>query len=156
MGIFNKKNKTDKVEKKEDKKPVAKVTKKELKEEKSTTKSVAKKKTITKKVVKTTKSAATKGDGKAYKVLLRPIISEKATLGASLNKYVFEVSPKANKVEIKKASSEVYTVVPANVNILNKRGKNVRRGRNSGTTKSIKKAVVTLKKGDSIKLYEGI
>ena len=152
MGIFSKKTKDDKAKEGKDKESVAKKT--EAKEEKPTAKPAVKK-TSSKKVVKTSKSAA-RLDGNAYKVLLKPIISEKATLGAALNKYAFEVSGKANKVEIKKAISEIYGVVPTNVNIINKRGKNVRAGRHWGTTKSVKKAIVTLKKGDSIKLYEGI
>jgi large subunit ribosomal protein L23 len=153
MGIFSKKNKDDKADKKEVKEVAAK--KAVVKEEKPKAKPVPKEK-ATKKVAKTTKPVVTKGSGEAYRVLLRPIISEKATLGASLNKYVFEVATSTNKVEIKKAISEIYGVVPASINILNKRGKNVRRGRHWGTTRSVKKAVVTLKKGDSIKLYEGI
>ena len=92
----------------------------------------------------------------AYKVLVRPIISEKATMGASIGKYVFEVSLKANKVEVKKAIEEVYGVVPASVNVINKRGKTVHFGRHFGATKNTKKVIVTLKKGDTIKLYEGI
>ncbi|RJQ35602.1 50S ribosomal protein L23 [Candidatus Parcubacteria bacterium] len=94
--------------------------------------------------------------GDAYRILLKPVISEKATISASQNKYVFEVADKANKVEVKKAILEVYGVVPKAVNILNQGGKTVRFGRRVGKTKNIKKAVVTLKKGDSIKLYEGI
>lgn len=92
----------------------------------------------------------------AHRILLRPMISEKSTVGVSLNKYVFEVHPKANKVEIKKAVEAVYGVKPLDVNIINVRSKSVRFGRHSGRTKALKKALVTLKKGDSIKLYEGI
>lgn len=108
------------------------------------------------KPVKEAKSKSEKSQKMAYRILIRPLISEKATIGVSLNKYVFEVAPDANKVEIKKAIEEIYGIVPSSVNVLNKSGKNVRFGRYQGRTKSIKKAVVTLKKGDSIKLYEGI
>ncbi len=92
----------------------------------------------------------------AYRVLLKPVISEKATIGASINKYTFEVAVDANKVEIKKAIEVVYNVVPKSVTIVNQRGKYVRFGKYSGVTKRVKKAIITLKKGDSIKLYEGI
>ena len=89
-------------------------------------------------------------------VLLRPVISEKATLANSLNQYVFSVSNKANKVEIKKAIKAVYGVMPKAVNVINELGKNVRVGRKFGKRKNTKKAIVTLKKGDSITIYEGI
>ena len=137
MGLFSKKTK-------EDKKDTAKKTDAKVK--------VADKKAVTKKVVKKSDKKA----GEAYRFLLRPIISEKATIGASDGKYTFEVSMDANKVAIKKAIEEVYGVMPTDVNIMNKIGKKVRSGRKYGRTKRIKKAVVTLRKGDSIKLYEGI
>ena len=137
MGLFSKKTK-------DDKKDTAKKTDAKVK--------VADKKAVTKKVVKKSDKKA----GEAYRFLLRPIISEKATVGAADGKYTFEVSMDANKVAIKKAVEEVYGVVPTDVNIMNKIGKKVRSGRKYGRTKRIKKAVVTLRKGDSIKLYEGI
>ncbi|MDD5749223.1 MAG: 50S ribosomal protein L23 [Patescibacteria group bacterium] len=105
---------------------------------------------------KVVKSAGQNKVQRAYRILIRPIISEKATIGVSLNKYVFEVAQDANKVEIKKAIKEVYGINPQAVNIVNQRGRQVRFGRYFGQTKNTKKAVVTLKKGDSIKLYEGI
>ena len=140
MGLFSKKTK-------EDKKDVAKKVDVKVKAAKKEVK-----KAETKKVIKKSSKKA----GEAYRFLLRPIISEKATIGASDGKYTFEVSMDANKVAIKKAIEEVYGVMPTDVNIMNKRGKNVRYGRKYGRTKNIKKAIVTLRKGDSIKLYEGI
>ena len=95
-------------------------------------------------------------DSAAYKVLLRPVISEKATVGASQGKYVFEVNSKANKVSVKKAVQEIYGVEPIKVNMINQIGKFVRRGKQTGRTKNTRKAIITLKKGESIKLYEGI
>ncbi|PWB38518.1 MAG: 50S ribosomal protein L23 [Parcubacteria group bacterium] len=92
----------------------------------------------------------------SHKVLLRPLISEKSTIGASLNKYVFEVSRGSNKVEIKKAIADIYGVKPLSVNIINEDSHQARFGRHMGKTKKIKKAIVTLKKGQTIKLYEGI
>lgn len=144
MGLFNKKTSsakdtgTKKTPKSEDKAGGATVIQDKLK------------------VVKEPKIKISQNQKMAYRILIRPVISEKATIGVSLNKYVFEVAPDANKVEIKKAIKELYGIVPFSVNILNRSGKDVRFGRYEGRTKSIKKAVVTLKKGDSIKLYEGI
>jgi large subunit ribosomal protein L23 len=94
--------------------------------------------------------------GDAYRILIKPLITEKATNLSSENKYVFEVRGKANKLEIKKAIKNVYGVEPINVNIVNVSGKSVRFGRTSGRTKDRKKAIVTLKEGDKIEVYEGV
>lgn len=85
-------------------------------------------------------------------ILIRPIITEKSTFLEKEGKYVFEVSPKANKIEIKKAIEEIYKVKPIKINIIKVKGKTVRYGRTSGRTKSWKKAIVTLKKGEKIDL----
>ena len=97
-----------------------------------------------------------KAIGRPAKYLIKPLISEKSTMVHALNKYIFEVSQDANKVEVKKAIQELYNVRPIKVNMIISDGKYVRYGRNYGKTKKVKKAIVTLKKGDSIKLYEGI
>ncbi len=85
-------------------------------------------------------------------ILIRPIITEKSTLLEKENKYVFEVHPKANKIEIKKAFEKIYKVKPIKVNIIKLKGKPIRYGRTSGRTKSWKKAIITLKKGEKIDL----
>jgi len=106
---------------------------------------------------KVVKKAEKKEDTKnAYKVLFRPIVTEKGTYLASHNKYIFEVATKTNKIEIKKAIKAVYGVDVVNVNILNVSGKNVRYGKTKGRTKDRKKAIVTLPKGQSIEVYEGV
>jgi large subunit ribosomal protein L23 len=61
-----------------------------------------------------------------------------------------------NKVEVKKAIRVIYKVDPVSVNIANFSGKKVRYGRRSGKTKDWKKAIVTLKSGDKIQVYEGV
>lgn len=86
-------------------------------------------------------------------VLVRPVITEKATLTGT---YIFEVTQSANKSEVKKAVQRAYGVTPKNVRIMNVSGKRVRWGRVEGTRKNWKKAVVRLKDGDSINVYEGI
>jgi len=110
---------------------------------------VSKKEAKPKKVL----AAAKKEDtGRAYHILIRPVITEKLTMEG---KYGFRVSRDANKVEIAKAVTKVYGVLPVAVNIVNVRGKKIRYGRTSGTTAAWKKAVVTLKKGDKIDIVEG-
>lgn len=92
----------------------------------------------------------------AYRVLLRPLITEKAADMGPENKYVFAVSPKANKIEIAQAIQEVYGVKPNAVNVINVSGKRVRQGRISGQRKDWRKAVVTLPAGKTINIYEGV
>ncbi len=107
------------------------------------------------KTVKTVKAKST--DTKdAYKVLLRPLITEKATDLATMNKYCFEVSKRTNKIEIKKAIKSLYNVDPIDVNIIVNRGNSVRYGKITGKKKKWKKAIITLKQGDKIQLYEGV
>jgi len=86
----------------------------------------------------------------APKILIKPIITEKATALGALNKYVFEVASRANKIEIKKAIKELYNVEPIEINILKVKGKLVRYGKARGRTKNWKKAIVGLKKGQKI------
>ena len=116
---------------------------------------IAPKKDSEKAVVKKTEKES-KTPSIAYKVLVKPLVTEKAADLQVQNKYVFEVSVKANKITIAQAIEELYGVKPEGINIIRMRGKNVRYGRTRGTTKKWKKAIVTLKKGDSIQVYEGI
>lgn len=101
------------------------------------------------------KVAATKFDG-AHRVLIRPLITEKAANFGVLNKYAFVVTGNSNKVEVAKAVLAVYGVKPVNVNIVCVKGKAVTRGRIKGRRSDLKKAIVTLKKGDTIQIYEGV
>ncbi|MFH1781049.1 MAG: 50S ribosomal protein L23 [Patescibacteria group bacterium] len=89
----------------------------------------------------------------AYKVLIKPLITEKAT---ATNTYLFAVNPKTNKQEIKKAIQVVYGVKPLKINIINFSGRGVRWGKSTGKTKSWKKAIVYLKEGESIQTFEGV
>ena len=88
------------------------------------------------------------------RVLIRPLITEKATNLSAIGKYLFEVAPKANKADIKKAIKFLYKVNPIKVNIIKVRGKKVRYGKARGKTKNWKKAIVTLKKGEKIEFTE--
>lgn len=97
-----------------------------------------------------------KGSGNAYKILVKPLITEKAANLGSENKYVFEVNVSSNKIEIAKAINEVYGVKPISVNIVNVGGKKVRYGRHFGKRKDTKKAIITLAAGKTIKIYEGV
>ena len=94
-------------------------------------------------------------------VLKKPIITEKATAsGEKLGQYGFIVSADANKVEIKKAVEKLYSVTVKSVNTMNAAGKIRNRytkaGNISGMKGQVKKAVVTLKKGETIDFYSSI
>ncbi|MDP3042824.1 MAG: 50S ribosomal protein L23 [bacterium] len=94
--------------------------------------------------------------GNAYKVLVKPLVTEKGSVMNAENKYIFEVAKKANKIEIAKAVIEVYGIKPVSVNIIKMQGKKTRYGKIAGKRKDWKKAVVTLPEGESIKVYEGV
>src|SRR3989344_1672742 len=87
---------------------------------------------------------------RAYAVLLKPLVTEKATDLGKLNQYVFAVAKDANKISVAKAVWQLYGVKPIRVNLLNQRGKAVSRGRISGRRRDWKKAVVTLPAGKQI------
>jgi large subunit ribosomal protein L23 len=92
----------------------------------------------------------------AYRVLLRPLVTEKGSHLGIQNKYLFEVGYDTNKIEVAKAVESVYGVKPTKVNIIKLAGKVVRRGRFEGRRKNWKKAIVTLPAGKTIQIYEGI
>ena len=94
--------------------------------------------------------------GHAYRVLIKPLITEKASSLGMYSQYAFEVAANANKIEVKKAIKKVYGVDPIKVNMMNISGKDVRYGRTEGRTKDWKKAIVTLAPGQKIDIQEGL
>jgi large subunit ribosomal protein L23 len=101
-------------------------------------------------------SISKKLSSNAYKVLCKPIITEKITNLAALNKYAFRINFNSNKIEVAKAFEDIYGVKPKSVNIIKVLGKKVRYGRISGVRKNSKKAIITLPEGKTIKVYEGV
>jgi large subunit ribosomal protein L23 len=91
-----------------------------------------------------------------YAVVVRPLITEKATLLAGERKYAFEVERRANKNQIRGAIETAFNVHVTKVNTQNVRGKKRTVGRRVSVTRSWKKAVVTLAEGDTIQIFEGI
>jgi len=91
-------------------------------------------------------------------IILRPIISEQSTEHVELKKYVFEVAPSANKIEIKKAIEDLFDVEVTKVTTLNMKGKAKRMGRYpTGRRKDWKKAVVKLSDSSkTIEFFEGL
>lgn len=94
-------------------------------------------------------------------VIIKPIITEKMTsISEKLNRYGFIVDKKANKVQVKKAVEEMYGVTVKDVNTMNYIGKKVvrytKKNYSSGRKNFFKKAVVTLKDGDTIDFFSNI
>jgi large subunit ribosomal protein L23 len=95
----------------------------------------------------------------AWNTIVRPVVSEKSTVLGEEGKYIFEVAPDANKIQIKAAVEEAFSnkkIQVAAVNILHVPGKVRRRGRSVGKTRSWKKAIVTLRAGQRLDLFEGV
>lgn len=89
-------------------------------------------------------------------ILKKPVVTEKSTSLLQDNKYTFVVDPSANKTEIKQAVEKVFKVKVEKVNTMNVKGKIKRVRRIPGRTPDTKKAIVTLKKGDKIEIFEGM
>jgi large subunit ribosomal protein L23 len=94
-------------------------------------------------------------------IILKPVITEKMNLkGETLRQYGFVVDKRANKVQIKKAIEELYGVTVESVNTMRYAGKLKSRftkaGLISGRKNSVKKAVVTLREGETIDFYSNI
>ena len=91
-----------------------------------------------------------------YEVLRRPLLTEKNATLQPQNKYVFEVDKKANKPQIKQAVEKAFKVRVTSVNVITVPGKRERVGRQIVLTSSWKKAMVTLRPGDKIEIFEGV
>ena len=91
-----------------------------------------------------------------YEILRRPLITEKSTVLQAQGKYAFEVADKANKPQIKQAVEKAFKVEVTAVNVMTVPGRRRRRGRRKVSGPSWKKAIVTLKPGDKIELFEGV
>ncbi len=92
-----------------------------------------------------------------YDVLIRPVVTEKSYALADDGQYVFEVDMRANKMQIKQAVETAFSVTVYDVNVMVMPAKINRRGsRELVRSAKWKKAIVTLKPGDRIQLYEGV
>ena len=90
-------------------------------------------------------------------VIVRPLITEKAmNMKEREGKYVFEVHPRANKLEIKRAVEEAFDVTVIRVRTLAVHGKRKRWGMTRGKRPDRKKAIVTLREGDIIEFFESV
>ena len=93
---------------------------------------------------------------KSYKIIRKPIVTEKATKLSEFNKVVFEVASSSNKNEIKSAVEKLFSVKVKSVNIINIKGKLKRFKGVLGKRIDIKKAVITLEEGNTIDISAGV
>lgn len=92
----------------------------------------------------------------AIRTIVRPIVTEKSSAAfQERGEYTFEVHPEANKTNIKAAIESLFGVKVVGVWTSQQRGKTRRVGTSSGLRPRWKKAIVTLRKGDTIEIFEG-
>jgi large subunit ribosomal protein L23 len=90
-------------------------------------------------------------------VIIRPVVSEKSYVLAAADKYTFRVHPKAHKTQIRQAVESLFPGVKVlDVRTMSVRSKPKRRGLTSGRTRSWKKAVVQVRPGDTIPIFQGL
>jgi large subunit ribosomal protein L23 len=92
----------------------------------------------------------------AMSILIRPVVSEKTYGLMDQGTYVFVVDPQATKIDVRNAVERAFNVKVTNVNTLNRKGKTTRNRRTgvTGARPSTKRAIVTLRQGDTINLFE--
>ena len=88
-------------------------------------------------------------------ILIKPVVSEKSYNQITENRYTFKVHKDAHKTQVRQAVEELFDVKVTSVNIVKMPAKPKRRGRILGTKPGWKKAIVQLRKGDSIEIFEG-
>lgn len=87
-------------------------------------------------------------------IIIKPLITEKSMAAIDNNSYTFEVHPSANKVQIKQAMKTILDVDATKINLAHVSGKNRIFSRVLGRTKRRKKAIVKIKAGQKIELFE--
>lgn len=91
-----------------------------------------------------------------HKIIRRPLVTEKTTLLREGNQYLFDVDPRANKIEIEKAVEKLFKVKVVDVRTLNVLGKKKRVGRLQGKKSDWKKAIVTVAPGSTIEIFDKV
>jgi large subunit ribosomal protein L23 len=92
----------------------------------------------------------------AGQVIIRPVVSEKSYVLATAGKYTFRVHPDAHKTQIKQSIEQLFDVTVVEVRTSTVPSKPKRRGFTAGRTRGWKKAVVQVREGDSIPIFQGL
>ena len=91
-----------------------------------------------------------------FEVLRKPLVTEKNTALQALGKYTFEIDSDATKNQVKQAVEKAFKVTVISVNVMSVRGQEKMVGRKKVAGGEWKKAIVTLKAGDKIQIFEGV
>ena len=91
-----------------------------------------------------------------FEVLRKPLVTEKNTSLQAQGKYAFEINRDATKNQVKQAVEKAFKVTVTSVNVMSVRGTERWVGRKKVSGSSWKKAIVTLKRGDKIQIFEGV
>jgi len=89
-------------------------------------------------------------------VIIRPVVSEKSYVLAAAGKYTFRVHPDAHKTQIRQAIESLFDVGVLGVHTMSVKSKPKRRGQIQGRTRTWKKAIVQVREGDSIPIFQGL
>ena len=89
-------------------------------------------------------------------VILRPVLSEKSYVLSAANRYTFRVHPDAHKTQIRQAAEALFDVHVVEVRTLSVRSKPKQRGATRGRTRTWKKAIVQVRAGESIPIFQGL
>jgi large subunit ribosomal protein L23 len=92
----------------------------------------------------------------ASQIIIRPVVSEKTYVLATADKYTFRVHPDAHKTQIRQAVEQLFDVRVVDVRTMSVKSKPKRRGLTSGRTRQWKKAIVQVREGDSIPIFQGL
>jgi large subunit ribosomal protein L23 len=92
----------------------------------------------------------------ASQVIIRPVVSEKSYVLAAADKYTFRVASAAHKTQIRQAVEELFDVHVVDVRTISVKSKPKRRGYTSGRTRQWKKAVVQVRPGETIPIFQGL
>jgi large subunit ribosomal protein L23 len=92
----------------------------------------------------------------ASQVIIRPVVSEKSYVLATADRYTFRVHADAHKTQIKQAVEQLFDVNVVEVRTLSVKSKPKRRGYTSGRTRAWKKAIVQVRPGQSVPIFQGL
>ena len=92
----------------------------------------------------------------ASQVIIRPVVSEKSFVLAEAGKYTFRVHDKAHKTQIRQAVEQLFEVKVVEVRTVSVKSKPKRRGTTAGRTRHWKKAIVQVREGDTIPIFQGL
>jgi large subunit ribosomal protein L23 len=92
----------------------------------------------------------------ASQIIIRPVVSEKSYVLATNDKYTFRVHPDAHKTQIRQAVEELFDVKVVEVRTMSVKSKPKRRGMFNGRTRAWKKAIVQVRAGDTIPIFQGL